>query len=41
MYTQNATSTVSVNALTGPSFDSLSKGIEKLSRVIENSAKKI
>lgn len=40
MYTQNATSTVSVDALTQPSFDSLSKGIERLSRVIENSAKK-
>jgi len=41
MYTQNSTSTVSVNSLTQPSFESLSKGIEKLSKAIENSAKKI
>jgi hypothetical protein len=41
LYTQNATSTISVSTLTQPSFESLSKGIEKLSRVIENSAKKI
>jgi hypothetical protein len=41
MYTQQTTSTVSVNSLTQPSLRSLSKGIEKLSRSIENSAKKI
>ncbi len=41
MYVQNTTSTVSVSSLTQPSLESLSKGIEKLSRVIENSAKKI
>ncbi len=41
MYTQNTTSTVSVTSLTQPSVDSLSRGIEKISKVIENSAKKI
>ena len=41
MYTQATTSTVSVNSLTQPSLESLSKGIERISRVIENSAKKI
>ncbi len=41
MYTQNTTSTVSVNSLTQPSLDSLSRGIEKISKAIENSAKKI
>lgn len=41
MYTQNTTSTISVNSLTQPSFESLSRGIEKLSRAIENTAKKI
>ncbi len=41
MYTQSTTSTVSVSSLTQPSLESLSKGIEKVSRVIEDSAKKI
>ncbi len=41
LYAENATSTVSVNSLSQPSFESLSKGIEKLSKAIENSAKKI
>lgn len=41
MYTQSTTSTISVNSLTQPSLESLSKGIERISRVIENSAKKI
>jgi hypothetical protein len=41
MYAQETTSTVSVSSLTQPSLKSLSKGIEKLSRSIENSAKKI
>jgi hypothetical protein len=37
MYDQKVTSTVSVNSLNQASFESLSKGIEKLSKVIENS----
>ncbi len=41
MYTQDTTSTVSVSSLSQPSISSLSKGIEKLSRAIESSAKKI
>ncbi|HYK89678.1 MAG TPA: hypothetical protein VE398_12955 [Acidobacteriota bacterium] len=41
MYTQDTTSTISVNSLSQPSLESLSKGIEKVSKVIENSAKKI
>lgn len=36
MYNQTVTSTVSVNSLNQASFESLSKGIEKLSKVIEN-----
>jgi len=36
MYNQTATSTVSVNSLNQASFESMSKGIEKLSKVIEN-----
>jgi uncharacterized coiled-coil DUF342 family protein len=36
MYNQTATSTISVNSLNQASFESLSKGIEKLSKVIEN-----
>ncbi len=39
MYSQTATSTVSVQNLTQPSFESLSKEIEKLTKVIENSAR--
>ncbi len=41
MYSQATTSTVSVNSLTQPSLESLSKGIERASRAIENSAKKM
>jgi hypothetical protein len=37
MYDQKVTSTVSVNSLNQASFESLSKGIEKLTKVIENS----
>ncbi len=36
-YNQKVTSTVSVNSLNEASFESLSKGIEKLAKVIENS----
>jgi len=36
MYNQSATSTVSVNSLNQASLQSLSKGIEKLSKTIEN-----
>jgi methyl-accepting chemotaxis protein len=36
MYSQSATSTVSVNSLNEASLQSLSKGIEKLSKTIEN-----
>jgi len=39
MYNQNSTATVSVQNLSQPSFESLSKGIERLTKVIENSAK--
>jgi len=39
MYNQNSTATVSVQDLSQPSFESLSKGIERLTKVIENSAK--
>lgn len=38
---QAKTSTVSVDYLTRPSFESLSKGIEKLSKVIQNSARRL
>jgi len=41
MYALKETSTVSVTAFTQPSFESLSKGIEKLSKTIEGSAKKL
>jgi uncharacterized coiled-coil DUF342 family protein len=37
MYDQKVTSTVSVNSLNQASFESLSKGIEKLAKVIESS----
>lgn len=37
MYNQKVTSTISVNSLNEASFESLSKGIEKLTKVIENS----
>jgi len=39
MYGQSATSTISVQTLSQPSFASLSKGIEKLTKVIETSAR--
>jgi hypothetical protein len=39
MYTQTSTSTVSVRALEQPSFETLSKKIEKLSKAIESAAK--
>ena len=39
MYNQNSTATVSVQNLSQPAFESLSKGIERLTKVIENSAK--
>jgi hypothetical protein len=41
MYNQQTTSTVSVHSLTQPSFESLSKGIEKLTKVIESSARRL
>jgi len=41
MYNQQTTSTVSVQSLTQPSFESLSKGIEKLTKVIETSARRL
>lgn len=41
MYTKEETSTVSVEDLSRPSFESMSKGIEKLSKVIEKSAEKL
>lgn len=39
MYTQSATASVSVDSLTQPSFESLAKGIEKLTKIVENSAR--
>jgi hypothetical protein len=41
MYQQDSTATVSVSALTQPSFESLSKGIDKLCKIIDKSAKRI
>lgn len=41
LYASTTTSTVSVDALTQPSFASLSKGIEKLARGVENSSRKL
>jgi len=41
LYGQTTTSTVSVQTLTKPSFESLSKAIERLSKVIENSAQRL
>jgi hypothetical protein len=38
---QSQTSTVSVDYLSRPSFDSLTKGIDKLTRVIQNSARRL
>ncbi len=41
MYSQTSTSSVSVQTLTQPSFESLSKAIERLSRVVGNSAQRL
>ncbi len=41
MYSQSTTSSVSVQNLSQPSFASLSKGIEKLTKVIEASARRL
>jgi hypothetical protein len=41
MYSQSSTSTISVQNLSQPSFASLSKGIEKLTKVIEASARRL
>jgi len=41
LYDQSSTATVSVSSLSQPSFESLTKGIDKLCKVIENSAKRI
>ena len=41
LYEQSSTSTVSVDSLAQPSFMSLSKGIDKLSRVISSSARRL
>lgn len=41
MYSQTGTSTVSVHTLSQPSFESMSRGIEKLSKIIESSARKL
>ncbi len=41
MNRQTATSTISVHTLTQPSIESLSSGIEKLAKVIEDSARQI
>jgi len=38
---QSETSTVSVDYLSRPSFDSLTKGIDKLTKVIQNSARRL
>jgi len=39
LYEQKSTATVSVEALSAPSFSSLSKGIERLSKVVSESAR--
>jgi|RhiMetdeSRZDD1v2_1073273.scaffolds.fasta_scaffold425263_2 hypothetical protein len=41
MYNQSTTSSISVQSLSQPSFASLSKGIEKLTKVIEASARRL
>ncbi len=41
MYRETRTSTISLDTLSQPSFASLSKGIERLSKVIEDSAKRL
>jgi len=40
MYSQTSTATVSVNSLSQPSFESLSKRIEKLSKVLDTAVKR-
>jgi hypothetical protein len=40
LYEQKSTATVSVEALSAPSFSSLSKGIERLSKVVSESSRK-
>jgi hypothetical protein len=40
MYSQNSTLTVSANSLSGPSFQSLSKGIERASKALDAAVKK-
>jgi len=40
LYEQRSTATVSVEALSAPSFSSLSKGIERLSKVVSESSRK-
>lgn len=39
LYSQSTTSSVSVDSLSQPSFESLAKGIEKLTKVVENSTR--
>jgi len=41
MYSEMATSTVSVQNLAQPSFEALTKGIEKMTKVIDNSTRKL
>jgi hypothetical protein len=41
MYTESRSSTVSVESLAAPSFGSLTKGIDRLTRTIENSARRM
>jgi len=41
MYSQSQPSTISVQSLAAPSFESLTKGIDRLSKVIDSSARKI
>ena len=41
LYGQTTTSTISVRTLTKPSFESLSKAIERLSKVVESSAQRL
>ncbi len=41
LYEQKSTATISVEALSAPSFTSLSRGIERLSKVISNSARRV
>lgn len=41
LYSSTTTSTVSVDSLTQPSFSSLSKGIEKMAKLVESSSRKL